>query len=121
MVPTTIITVPRSADVIAPICFVPRLPIILSGLSTVVTLVLSIFKCPKAESYAYLKTKFKFWKKELTLFLLKLLALAKLVLSGVRSDNCRCLFKKDVNQSGAACCLSYQLSGIFIRLALANL
>ena len=121
MVPTTVISVPRSADVIASIYFVLRLPIILSGLRTVATPVSSMFQMSKGLKLCLFKTNFKVWKKELTLFLLKLLALAKLALSGVQNDNWRCLSKKDVSQSGPACCLSHQLFRISILLALTNL
>ena len=82
-----VISWPRSADVSAPVCFIPFGATMLLGFWTVVTPVSSTFHMSDGESECRSMTEASFSKNNLTLALLNAVALDKLVGSGFLMDS----------------------------------
>jgi hypothetical protein len=107
----TVISVPLSAEVAEPSCFIPFVATTLGGFINVVAPVSSLFQMSFAAN-SYLSITFvNFAKKRATLAWLKAVALPNLVASGIRIDRVVFLFR---NQSAPAISFSAQDIGMFI-------
>lgn len=110
---STVAKVPRSAETIAPTCFIPFSATIFFGFSTVWTPVSSKFQIREGVSLYFVIWLPNFSKNSSTLCQLNEVARPALVASGVLIESVGFLFKNLVNQSLPASPFLCQDGGMF--------